>query len=407
MDRTGRMAGVDFTRALACLMVLVHHLVLRLNFDKLSPEQLPAFEFSRFGNYGVSLFFVLSGFLLARPFWSALDKGAPLPSLKIYALRRAARILPGYWVALTVGFVLSFALYKFPLNSELIGRYLAGFFLMSQWHWRTFFPVQSDGPLWSIGFEVTCYVLLPICFLMLFTLRARIKSALAMRIAWLGVIGFTVVAHWLVVKCFPLDDAARGWEFGLQGGAKAWMPRYNPIGFFAIFAIGTLAAGVRTILPTRSSLLYDLVALLALVAGAAQLSLSIGGSGEGYGWLSIPYRFPWMPLCVAVVLCALPTSVFLGRLLDNPVSRFIATVSFGMYIWQDIVISLIVRIDPTAFGIGSDDMLTGWLTWSPIAVAITILVGTLSYFVIERPVIHWARNLEGTPPTRFEAVRQS
>jgi hypothetical protein len=85
MDRRGRLAGADFIRALACLLVLAHHLVLRLDLGKLSPSLRPTFEFFRFGNYGVSLFFVLSGFLLARPFWSALDRGLPPPSLKIDA----------------------------------------------------------------------------------------------------------------------------------------------------------------------------------------------------------------------------------------------------------------------------------------------------------------------------------
>ena len=104
MDQN-RLAGADFVRATACLLVLGHHLVQRL-----SPQAMPRgtsqlFQFILTGAYGVSAFFVLSGFLLARPFWLALDSGEPMPSLHTYALRRAARIIPGYWVALTVTFV--------------------------------------------------------------------------------------------------------------------------------------------------------------------------------------------------------------------------------------------------------------------------------------------------------------
>jgi peptidoglycan/LPS O-acetylase OafA/YrhL len=395
MDRRGRLAGADFIRALACLLVLAHHLVLRLDLGKLSPFLRPTFEFFRFGNYGVSLFFVLSGFLLARPFWSALDRGLPPPSLKIYALRRAARILPGYWVALTVAFGLSVSVFHFPLDKELIGRFLAGFFLMSQWHWRTFFPVQVDGPLWSISFEATCYVLLPMCLMLLFARQSGRRSPIAMRIAWLGIIAITLFVHWLIVTYVAVDEASRGWTFGLLGGAKEWMPRFNPIGFFAIFLVGALAAGMRALLPQRRSPLYDIIAVAALIAGAAQLALSTAGAWEGYGWLDIPYRFPWLPLCVAVALCILPGSIVVGKVLDNRVIRFIATISFGIYIWQDVVLLLIVRLDPAAFGIGSNDMLVGWLAWTPVAVAIIFLLGTLSYFLIERPIILWARNLEG------------
>ncbi|NEI70525.1 acyltransferase family protein [Rhizobium lusitanum] len=396
MENDKRLGGADFMRAVACLMVLVHHLVLRMNFNKIPPTLDLTFILARFGNHGVSVFFVLSGFLLSRPFWLALDRDQPLPSLKIYAMRRAARILPGFWVALTVGFVISFTVYGFPLDAELIGRYIAGFFLMSQWHWRTFFPVQGDGPLWSIPFEATCYVLLPIGFLLLFHARPRSRPVLASRLLWIGIIAAALIGHWLVVTYLPTDSVGRGWQYGFQGGAKEWMPRYNPVGFFAIFAIGALAAGIQTVIPARRSAIYDIIGALAIVMGAWQLPQSIGGPGEGYAWLGIPYQFPLFPLAVAIALCALPQSVLLAKLLDNRFSRYVATVSFGVYIWQDIVLTLMQQLFPWTFGTGSDDVLGGWITSSLIAIAIIFAIGTLSYVLLERPMIHWARNRENT-----------
>ncbi|NTF43546.1 acyltransferase [Rhizobium rhizogenes] len=394
MDRTARLGGADFMRAVACLLVLAHHLVLRMNFDKIPDALSLPFHIARFGSYGVAVFFVLSGFLLSRPFWLALDGAQPLPSLKIYIMRRAARILPGFWVALTIGFVLSFAVYGFPLDGELIGRYLAGFFLMSQWHWRTFFPVQGDGPLWSIPFETTCYVLLPIGFLLLFSPRLRPRSAFVGRMLWILIIAAALAGHWLVVTYLPTDSAGRGWLYGFQGGAKEWMPRYNPVGFFAIFAIGALAAGTQTMIPARRSLTYDAIGLAAIVVGAFQLYLSIGGDWEGYGWLGIPYGFPVFPLAVAAALCTLPQSVLLASLLDNGLSRYIATVSFGVYIWQDIVLTLMQKLLPWTFGAGADNMLPGWVASSLVATAIIFTIGTLSYGLLERPVMRWARTRE-------------
>jgi peptidoglycan/LPS O-acetylase OafA/YrhL len=394
MENAKRLGGADFMRAVACLMVLVHHLVLRMNLNKIPPDLDMTFIVARFGNHGVSVFFVLSGFLLARLFWLALDRAQPLPSLKIYAMRRAARILPGFWFALTVGFVISFAIYGFPLDAELVGRYVAGFFLMSQWHWRTFFPVQGDGPLWSIPFETACYVLLPVGFLLLFHPKLRSRSVVVSRLLWIGIIAVSLLVHWLVVTYLPTDTVGRGWQYGFQGGAKEWMPRYNPIGFFAIFAIGALAAGIQTILPPRRSAIYDIVGALAIVMGAWQLPQSIGGAAEGYAWLGIPYQFPLLPLAVAVALCMLPQSLSLAKLLDNPVSRYVATVSFGVYIWQDIVLTLMPQLFPSSFGAGSDDVLGGWVISSLIATAIIFAIGTLSYVLLERPVIQWARTRE-------------
>ncbi|MDL2399507.1 acyltransferase family protein [Rhizobium mayense] len=394
MEKETRLGGADFMRAVACLMVLVHHLALRMDFNKIPPTLDLTFILARFGNHGVSVFFVLSGFLLSRPFWLALDRAQPLPSLKIYTMRRAARILPGFWVALTVGFLLSFTVYGFPLDGELFGRYIAGFFLMSQWHWRTFFPVQGDGPLWSIPFETTCYILLPIGFLLLFHATLRSRSALVSRLLWIGIIAAALVAHWLVVTYLPTDSVGRGWQFGFQGGAKEWMPRYNPIGFFAIFAIGALAAGIQTIIPARRSAIYDVIGALAIVMGAWQLPQSIGGAAEGYAWLGIPYQFPLFPLAAAIALCVLPQSVFLGRVLDNSLIRYVAAVSFGVYIWQDIVLTLMKQLFPRTFGTGSSDVLGGWITSSLAAIVIIFAIGTISYIFLERPVIRWARTRE-------------
>jgi len=403
-EKRGNALGADFIRALACMMVLAHHLVLRIDLDRLSPMLRPVFETARFGSYGVSLFFVLSGFLLSRPFWQALDDNASLPSLRLYALRRAARILPGFWTALTVGFVLSVTVYGLPLTGELVLRYVAGFFLMSQWHWRTFFPVQGDGPLWSIPFETTCYLLLPLGFVPLRRLRAHVSARTVIRLGWLGVIALALLGHWLIATFVPMDEAGRGWQFGIQGGAKEWMPRYNPVGFFAVFSLGVLAAGISTRLPRRTSVAYDLIGLIALAGIAAALATSTPGKWEGYGWLGIPYRFPILPLAVALALCSLPDSKWLGAALDNRLTRFIATISFGIYIWQDIVISGLVYAFPGAFGIGTEAMLSGWLAWSAIAIAATFAIGTLSYMLIERPVMQWARRLEKRPALRGQAL---
>ncbi len=76
--RDRRLAGADAMRAAACLLVLIHHLVLRIDINQVDPAAQSALVIARFGNFGVSIFFVLSGYLLARPFWRALDEHAPI-----------------------------------------------------------------------------------------------------------------------------------------------------------------------------------------------------------------------------------------------------------------------------------------------------------------------------------------
>lgn len=387
-----RLLGADFLRAAACMMVLLHHLAFRMD-GRFIPEAVrPVMNFLVMGSFGVSVFFVLSGFLLARPFWLALDRGEPMPSLGIYALRRAARILPGFWLALVVSLVLSITVSGSALDGEQVIRFLAGFFLVSDWHWVTLFPVNNNGPLWSIGFEVTSYVLLPFCLAALFAFGAKGWGA---RLAWIGVIGLVLALHWMVVQWAPIDEVERGWNHGLVGGAKAWMPRFNPIGFFGIFALGALAAGVQVKLASLRHWAFDLVGVLAVIGAGWVMAAHIGGLNEGFGFLDIPYGYPWMPLAIGVALVALPSSVLAGRLLDNRVSRFIAEISFGIYIWHFLVIGLMARLLPPAFRTNDEGGWTIWLWSSAGAIAISFVVATISFYALERPMVRWARGLEG------------
>lgn len=387
-----RLLGADFLRAAACMMVLLHHLAFRMDGRFIPEVARPVMSFLVMGSFGVSVFFVLSGFLLARPFWLALDRGEPMPGLGIYALRRAARILPGFWLALVVSLVLSITVSGSVLDGERVIRFLAGFFLVSDWHWVTLFPVDNNGPLWSIGFEVTSYVLLPFCLAALFAFGIKGWGA---RLAWVGVIGLILVLHAMVVQWAPIDEVERGWDHGLVGGAKAWMPRFNPIGFFAIFALGALAAGVQVKVAAMRHWLFDAIGVLAVLGPGWVMAAHIGGLNEGFGLLGIPYGYPWMPLAIGVALVTLPQSVLAGRLLDNRVSRFIAEISFGVYIWHFLVIGLMARLLPPSFRTNDEGGWAIWLWSSAGAIAISLFVATISFYVLERPMVRWARGLEG------------
>jgi len=390
-----RLLGADFIRAAACLTVLFHHLAQRMSWN----SHLGFIEWFRVfavvGTFGVGVFFVLSGFLLARPFWVALDKGEAMPSLRIYAMRRAARILPGFWLALTVTFILSFTLFGAKLDGQLVLRYLSGVFLVADWHWVTLFPVEINGPLWSISFEVTSYVLLPLLLAGLFFARPTVAGWWS-RGLWLAAIALALVAHWLFVTYFPMDNVRRGWDYGLIGGAKWWMPRFNPFGFFAMFAIGALAAGIQVRWAGKRSWMFDLLSIVGLVcAVVVTRTVFLAGNDESsYGLLGVPYSFPWFHLCIALVLAAAPSSVLLGRVLDNRVTRYIATISFGIYVWHYVVLELVRKYWAPDIDHGQMADPVKFVIASGVITLITVAVAHASFHLIENPVIRWARGRE-------------
>ncbi len=399
MTSNSRLYGADFIRASACLIVLFHHLAQRVNFRSELGANPFLQVFNSVGGFGVAMFFVLSGFLLARPFWQALDAGAPMPSLRVYALRRAARIIPGFWLALTVTFVLTVAVFGATPDGWLWLRYAAGLLLVSDWHWTTLFPVEINGPLWSIGFEVSSYVMLPFGFLAVFGLaRGRLRGRLA-RLAWLVVIAAALGAHWLFYTNVHVDPLRKGWDYGLQGGAKTWMPWFNPFGFFVMFATGALAAGVQVSIARFRSLFFDLIALAGLVgAGWIIWSNGLRGGGEFYGWLRVPYEFPTFHLLVGATLAAAPAGLLAGRILDNPLVAWLARISFGIYVWHYLVLELVrlYWVPEITHGTMSDP--TKFLVASTVITGITLVIASLSWRWLELPVINWARGLENRGP---------
>ena len=393
-----RLAGADFIRAAACLIVVEHHLSQRMSWN-VGFGWMEWFRvFVQLGGFGVAMFFVLSGFLLAQPFWRALDSKAPPPSLRTYAIRRAARILPGFWLALTVTFVLTVTVFGMPLTGELVGRYLAGFFLVADWHWVTFFPVEINGPLWSISFEVTSYMLLPLGFIALFALASRVGGVWRTRLLWLGVIALALVGQFAFTHLVRPDALRRGWDYGLIGGAKLWMQNFNPFGFFAMFAIGALASGLQVALAPARHRAFDAAALAALAIVVAILAWQSRQDGtESYGLLGIPYVFPWFQLAVGLLLAVTPSSLAVGNILDNPLTRYVARVSFGIYVWHYVVLELVhlyFAPDMDQGGMASPER---FAVFAAIIVALSFLAGTLSYYLLEAPIIRWARGLERRP----------
>src|SRR5690242_9257170 len=107
-----RLVGIEGLRGMAALSVLVHHVTIRLA----DPDRIGGF--ARIGDWlthGLTLFFVLSGFLLFRPFAASMVEGRPLPSIRKYARNRFLRIYPAYLVILLlVGLVFGAAYTEGP-----------------------------------------------------------------------------------------------------------------------------------------------------------------------------------------------------------------------------------------------------------------------------------------------------
>jgi len=182
---TSYLPQIDGLRFLAIFcVVLIMHTTNYLNEKFYNHQFLPVGYWKNFvtaGGHGVTLFFIISGFILSLPFakWR-LSKG-PKVSLKSYYLRRLTRLEPPYIIALVIFFIGNvWALHKYSFENLLPHFFVSATYL----HTIIYHSFSWILPVaWSLEVEVQFYILAPLFFLIFL-----IPSKIIRRIILLSVI---------------------------------------------------------------------------------------------------------------------------------------------------------------------------------------------------------------------------
>ena len=401
-----KFLGFDGVRAIACLLVILHHATQRLSAQAIPDSLQEVYKvFIVTAPAGVSVFFVLSGALLSYPFWKSYLHKDRFPNIKDYALRRAARIMPGYYLALIIAFSLEQIILP-DIPGDLI-RFFSAATFTSGFYYMTLLITPMDGPLWTISFEVFSYVLLPIFMMGLFCFCKKRTFGAGM-IYWLGALAFIFFINSLVLTYCQPDDFERGWQYGPVGGAKFMMPNFSPWGMFAHYSLGIIASGIMTWFGTQEKLrlklaqknFFDILAFLGLVAFVIILYTQRNTPDFGFSLQNQPYFYPSLALSIAVVLAVAPYSKCIGNILDNRFFQYTAKISFGLYIYHFLVMTFF----DTSLGYshGSVANLESWSILTFFVILVTYIVASLSWYFVEKPILDIARkrkNKNSAKPT--------
>ena len=387
-----RIPGADGLRALACLLVVWHHTTQRFNPENSASWIQGIHFFGMRGEVGVSLFFVLSGCLLSLPFWNSLVNAGRFPSLRFYAINRAARIIPAYWFNLIFCTVIAIWLLDENINWW---RLISGLLFINSYHYSSFFPAELNGPLWSIGLEVSCYLLLPIVLFLIIKNTKKISFAILGMIMW--IIALQLLNPW-IINNFMTSDKLKGWQFGLTGGAKQWLPYWNIGSFFTQFLCGSLAALIIVALRARGtfkSFSFDLSFVALAIASILLVAIRLE-PGAPDSFTKQPYLAPFYAILMAGVLVSASFSTQIYKLLDNKLFRWVAKLSFSIYLWHMFLIEIIQRKFPTKYiYYGLTDSLQ-WVVISSIILIGSTLIAATSWRLLESPVLSLARQLTQT-----------
>jgi peptidoglycan/LPS O-acetylase OafA/YrhL len=367
--RTRRLDALDGLRGLTALGIVVLHVWMFDYGDAHRPDKGLVDLFVGELRLGVPVFFALSGFFVHRAFVAASLEGRPRPDLGRYAIRRAARILPAYWLALAVSFV-AMRLVDHPLAVD--AAQLPAFLLFAQ-NMDPETARQLDPPMWTLGVEVAFYVLLPL--VALGTMRLR-RTGQALVCGAIITTGAAVVALHALVGFDPrIVDA---------------LP-YHLTAFGSGMLVVTLTHG-------RSASRVTGRALLA--AGAALVLLDGVWHALGLGPQLLREVVADVPASagIALVLASYALSERRSRLLGSFPVRWAGTLSYGTYLLHYPVIILLRTQDhwPERFGAALALVMT-----------LTIAAALVCWHLVESPALRWVarRTSRGTHPSRVAPPR--
>lgn len=378
-----KISGADGFRAIACLLVMLHHAIQRMNAE-FAPRWVKVIFFVGWrGEVGVSIFFVLSGCLLSYPFWDAYVNDHKMPNLFDYFSRRVARIVPGTWLALFVTTYVGVVHLHFPMNWT---RFLVGALFIFSFHYKTFFPSEFDAPLWTIGLEAWCYICMPIIILI------SCRSAKKKNQIWVWLLGWLVflqILQPLIIHYFMTGATSKGWMFGMVGGAKLWMPYWNFATFFAQYLCGVGAAFLLVQIRRTKWLtlkIWDVVGVSSFF-GAFILVCARETPGVPDTLTKQPYNAPFFSLLIGLAIASVASGQHIGRRFDNRLFTYIAKISFGLYLWHWFLITLVQADIAPDFTVNGIPDLFRWLGLVTFTYFIAWAIAVLSWRYVERPIL--------------------
>ncbi len=395
--RAQRFPLVDSMRALACLWVLLFHAAFVTAFLQVDSVIQP---FLAVAGIAPTLFFIISGFLLYRPFARAHIAAEDTPDTSRYAWGRFLRVTPAYWVALTVvALVLG-------LDEVLSLSGAATYYGFAQIY-DTDHAFSGIQQAWTLCVEVTFYAVLPIWALLIRSLRVSDeRRRLLLEFSALALLFLASVAYkvWLLHRTDPSS---------LEGG-----PRFVPLpNYLDAFAVG-MAAAVVSVWHERHGAFERPIAFVREHAGAIWIAAAVltgltglwlGFTEPGQTLSRLEFLLRWEIQVLIALLLLIPAAFAatdsgrLTRVLGSGPFLFVGLVSYGLYLYHYAVIDL---VDEHVVGPMSGGATVSFLVTLAIALPVGMLAAAASYYAIERPALGLKRLVGKPPPSPAEATAE-
>ncbi len=391
-----RFPLLDSLRALAAISVLLVHVgIFTGGFGPWYKQLFAQLDI------GVSFFFLLSGFLLYRPMLAARILGLPKQKRTAYARNRFVRIMPAYWVVLTVAAIVPGFYGAFTGNWWVYYGLLQSLPVYTPEGTCAVNPFDCGfPPAWSLSVEVLFYISLPFFAAGM----AKLVSVFGKR-------------HWISIEVAALTLLAAV-SLYVQGTPPIsdfhQVLFFSPIGRGWWFALGMALAVVSVWAqqqpedPKAIRWIAGHSGLWWLVGGALYIFTTIVILDPGPSlafpvidqskYLVSVIMFGIIPLLVLLpAIFGSDQATMVRKVLRHPTLVWLGLISCGIFLWHF----------PVLMALGEIGAYT-WVPWFqfPVVATLTFLLtlvfASASFYLVERPLMTWSRRF-----SQIESVRKS
>ncbi|WP_157963608.1 acyltransferase family protein [Actinocorallia populi] len=389
---TGHLAALDGVRSVAIMLVVGVHVAVATG---MAGESGLGWQMLANGGVGVPIFFVLSGFLLYRPFARASLDGTRRPDVRRYLRRRALRVLPAYWLMLP--FVL-------PLFNPEEARdplvWLQMVTLTQNYDPHPPWPMTASGleglgPIWSLTVEAAFYVVLPLLAAGLHRFSRGEPRRLLTGLGLLG--GLSLLEAVGLRYAEYLGTVFGGDPFRLLFYNEHLLPRS-----LVFFVLG-MAMAVLAERPNRWSGFAGASPGLSWAVAGCALALMSTPLATPMNGVQSAHQYLVHNLLSVVVSAAVVAPAAFGHdgpavraLLANPLMCRLGLVSYGVFLWHMPVIELWYDLTGRSLFLGDFWLVLG------ITLVFSLILAALSHLFVEQPAQRLGRRSFRPLPERAQ-----
>jgi peptidoglycan/LPS O-acetylase OafA/YrhL len=365
---TNYLPGLDGVRAIAASAVVADH-IEQIKFVHGLPNAWESPFFSYVGSTAVSLFFVLSGYLITyllikeRRDFGAID-------FKAFYIRRAFRILPLYYFIVFLGFVILplIPAYDVPTFTKTFGPFYRQNLIMycllcPHLAFVLIPPVSYSGVLWSVGTEEWFYAVWP-------WVVNQFRSKLPLFCC--AVVLVLLCARYATPGTLPRTSA------------------FLSLARFDCMAIGALGAYVA-VNSTTSNAVRDLLRIVSRpdmqLATYVTLSVSLV-----LGWRFGIFEQPIYSLLFLIIILNVSLNKSSILRLEHPILKYLGKISYGLYCYNWIAVATVVLLTKFLLSFASQHAQANIVTCG--GALLSVGFAALSYRYLEVPFLRRKRRFE-------------